>query len=1110
MAIDSIKITSLTNIGANLSYTSIFPVVDMSGTPVTDKANLQIIGNYILSQAGGANMVQAAQATLAQAVVNAAQPNITSVGTLNINTLHISGGTNGYVLQTDGTGNLSWTAQAGGGGNGVPGGSTNQIQFNSAGSFAGNVNLTWVNGNIVTTGIKTDHYYYANGAPFSGGGNVSTGDIGFANNVIYSNTGVVINNSDLGNGQTAGMSIPVQGDGNAVSLYNTYGNVTLLAGNIGNSQNVQSWSFGADGNLRLPDGTILQGDGGGIEYPVNGEWDLHRADGKVYIGSVDDMAYIDTYSPNIGVRLRSNENDWIFGPDGNLTLPSNTSSINYANGQPYGAGGSATIASNSTPGIMALGNGFVLNGSNQVSTSNLYNTNLTQPTQHYTLNLDTNGVVHLPDQSIINGSTLRGVPGTSELNYTGITIGPNSGNPENTWVWVDASNAYIATDYGDVAHTWTFGNNGTTIFPTLSTQRGDNPSGTITGQTLLFGDGGQEAVISTPDGVPGNEYSQRLVINPGAGNNYGEGGDIYLWAGRGGDGSGSGGDIKIRGGQGGANTQGGNGGDGGYIRIEAGDAASTGGQAGYVNINGGVAGYVSSGISGGAVNITGGQGQNGPGGPANITGGYAASEYHGGNVEITGGGSAGGLASYGNVNIHAGASNWNFKNDGSMSAPGNADFNGNVITLGPGASELAASLNNPTLVISDTGDAFIQAAINNVSDIGSADWVAYGHHGNDAGGWADMGFTSSFYSDPDYTITGPGTGYVIVEGYLPGQAPAIGTGSLVFATGENGTERDIIFGTGGFLTANTFGRISDANNALELTRSGASIVLPNGGIIEETSIPFGGLSGNTIALTPAGGINPNQQLLVYPTTGNDNNHLHMTSGNLYNTELYLGDDNLYVKLANTGNIIINSNDGIGNSAQWNFGTNGAILTSDALALQVPDGIPNAVTGIVTSSGSWESNPTVNIGTTGGTGTGLTVDVTESGGYASVIAVHTPGIGYSNGDTITVVSGSSYAVFTISVTINQWTFGTNGNLTAPGSIITSGSAGNITGANVVSAVTYQSSVVAVSALPAATTAGLRAFVNNANLVAAGNFGAAVGAGGSNVVPVYSDGSVWRIG
>jgi hypothetical protein len=83
------------------------------------------------------------------------------------------------------------------------------------------------------------------------------------------------------------------------------------------------------------------------------------------------------------------------------------------------------------------------------------------------------------------------------------------------------------------------------------------------------------------------------------------------------------------------------------------------------------------------------------------------------------------------------------------------------------------------------------------------------------------------------------------------------------------------------------------------------------------------------------------------------------------------------------------------------------------------------------------------------------------------------------------------------------------LTRTGSKITL-SGGNVTGANVMAATTFQSTVVAFSALPAATTAGLRAFINDANLVAAGNFGAIVGSSGSNIVPVYSDGTNWLIG
>ena len=53
-------------------------------------------------------------------------------------------------MSTDGTGNLTWTAQTGGGGNGVPGGANTQVQYNSSGTFAGSANLTYnsATGNI--------------------------------------------------------------------------------------------------------------------------------------------------------------------------------------------------------------------------------------------------------------------------------------------------------------------------------------------------------------------------------------------------------------------------------------------------------------------------------------------------------------------------------------------------------------------------------------------------------------------------------------------------------------------------------------------------------------------------------------------------------------------------------------------------------------------------------------------------------------------------------------------------------------------------------------------------------------------------------------------------
>lgn len=52
---------------------------------------------------------------------------------------------NGYYLQTDTNGVLSWAA-GGGGGGGSPGGSNTQIQFNNAGSFGGDAAFTFTNG----------------------------------------------------------------------------------------------------------------------------------------------------------------------------------------------------------------------------------------------------------------------------------------------------------------------------------------------------------------------------------------------------------------------------------------------------------------------------------------------------------------------------------------------------------------------------------------------------------------------------------------------------------------------------------------------------------------------------------------------------------------------------------------------------------------------------------------------------------------------------------------------------------------------------------------------------------------------------------------------------
>jgi len=88
----------------------------------------------------------------------------------NIANVSISGGTSGYYLQTDGAGTLSWAA-GGGGGSGSPGGVTTQVQFNDAGSFAGNSGFTFNK----TTGTLSATYLSGAGNALSNiqGANVS-------------------------------------------------------------------------------------------------------------------------------------------------------------------------------------------------------------------------------------------------------------------------------------------------------------------------------------------------------------------------------------------------------------------------------------------------------------------------------------------------------------------------------------------------------------------------------------------------------------------------------------------------------------------------------------------------------------------------------------------------------------------------------------------------------------------------------------------------------------------------------------------------------------------------------------------------------------------------
>lgn len=75
----------------------------------------------------------------------------------------------------------------------------------------------------------------------------------------------------------------------------------------------------------------------------------------------------------------------------------------------------------------------------------------------------------------------------------------------------------------------------------------------------------------------------------------------------------------------------------------------------------------------------------------------------------------------------------------------------------------------------------------------------------------------------------------------------------------------------------------------------------------------------------------NMYLRVRGNVNDEPTHIHFDTGNNQYYNQFIGDDNKYIQLANTGNIVINSNDVVGNSAQWNFAANGNLSAPGAIS-----------------------------------------------------------------------------------------------------------------------------------------------------------------------------------
>lgn len=316
----------------------------------------------------------------------------------DVDDVQIGGGINGYFLQTDGAGNLTWAA-AGGGGNGSPGGSNTQIQYNDNGVFGGNVGFTFneVTGNVTVPGsiLAANLTANSNINAVNGGftGYLTASNVIFDVLQVYGNilgNNISSNNSLIGNNITANSNISAN---NA-----TFNNLTLNSNEIhlGNSAGANSQGAGsiAIGYLATPNGngsnSIAIGSNA-VSLGVQGNNAIAIGAGAAQNGQLDNTIAIGYRAGVDGVSDKQQENTIVINATGGTLVGNayanalyvkpvrnaNTANVVYYNNttgeMTYSniviAQTANTVVDNAQPNITSVGNliGLTVNGNILVS-----------------------------------------------------------------------------------------------------------------------------------------------------------------------------------------------------------------------------------------------------------------------------------------------------------------------------------------------------------------------------------------------------------------------------------------------------------------------------------------------------------------------------------------------------------------------------------------------------------------------------------------------------------------------------------------------------------------------------------------------------------------------
>jgi hypothetical protein len=235
------------------------------------------------------------------------------------------------------------------------------------------------------------------------------------------------------------------------------------------------------------------------------------------------------------------------------------------------------------------------------------------------------------------------------------------------------------------------------------------------------------------------------------------------------------------------------------------------------------------------------------------------------------------------------------------------------------------------------------------------------------------------------------------------------------------------------------------------------LTLPTGSTINDTPAAPGVINGRAVEIKPGGVSHSNQLLRIYPTAPNpDGNHLHLTSGDLTDTDLFLGDDHQFVQIAADGNVCIGTYGTSGNIWQFHKDGNlqlpagGVIVNSDSSVYGQVDTSSSVSTLTVSdASGDYQYGSLAYNYTVNGNGGGFTIAYSAPLAFGNVdinignvVTTGTANIGgnlivggnllLSAGGQIQSPSGTGNVTIEANDgnNVRTYTFGTDGNITFP--------------------------------------------------------------------------------